>query len=207
MTDVARGKRRQVRRPETRQVVPRSEHPNFRDHGRMVDRPLLDLLSRLQKRHGRAYASEAGLRQMICEDTGHMPGVGTLPAASKRLGEQGLLVDVWLTRGNILPSGESCNAGVHLLWVPRTDGQKAAARAFNKEHGRKPYRNRLTGHDAHTLLARLGAAARPSMPARGEDVFDPEAALARTEESLATARAWVEAERAAGRDPDKPPRT
>ena len=70
-----------VRRPGTREVFPRTEAPNFRDAGMMVDAPLLNVVASLQKRYGEAFASEAGLRQMIAQDTGHMPGVDTIPRA------------------------------------------------------------------------------------------------------------------------------
>ena len=47
----------------TREVVPTSRIPNFRDHGRMVDGPLLALVARLQRKYGECFASEAGLRR------------------------------------------------------------------------------------------------------------------------------------------------
>ncbi len=161
---------RDVRRVSSREVVDRREWPNFRDSGRMVDRPLLRLATNLQGGQGRGWASEGGLRKMICEDTGHMPGTTTVAKALKRLGAQGLVVHVWITRGQILPNGEVCKYGTRIVWVPKTDKQRLAAQRFHKTHpSRAPYRTRRVGFDARTLVAKIAGAERPSMPPAAPD--------------------------------------
>lgn len=89
----------------TRQA--RSDVANFRDHGRMVDRPLLRLLSRLQKMPGGyALVSECSLRAMIHQDTGHLPGVGTIPKALRRMEERlGCVESRWIHKGSTRPDG------------------------------------------------------------------------------------------------------
>jgi hypothetical protein len=188
--------RREVRDVASREVVPVSEWPNFRDHGRMVDTPLLNLLSKLQQKHGRSWASEGGLRTMICEDTGHMPGTTTIPKALKRLGMQGLVVNVHLVAGDIKPDGEVCTHGTREVWVPRTDKQRRAAKAYNARPGRAPYRSqRHTGFDARALAAKIGAAERPSMPPSPIESY-----RARRDEQVAKLRAlealWSEDDKA-----------
>jgi hypothetical protein len=108
-----------VRKLRTREVVPRAEYPNFRDHGKTVDRVLLRILGNLQRTHGEAWASEAGLRRMICEDEKHMPGVDTIPCALERLERQGLLEQHWLKPGGILPDGRVCTYGTRLVFLPQ----------------------------------------------------------------------------------------
>lgn len=195
--------RREVRRPKVREVIPRDEVPNFRDHGKTVDRWLLDLLVRLQKKFGRAWASEAGLRFMIAQDTGHMPGVGTIPSALLRLAAQGLLVQVWLYAGQVKPDGGTCDYGTRLIRVTKTEKERSAARRFFAEHKRtEGVKNRLTGHDAGMLVARLGAAARPSMPpAPPEDSYRARAAKQLADLAELEARWAREGSPPKGRDP------
>jgi hypothetical protein len=149
----------------SREVVPTTLWPNFRDHGRTVDRPLLRVATNLQRRYGRAWASEGGLRKAICEDTGHMPGKTTISKALVRLAVQGLVVQVWLVAGQILPTGEVCTHGTRLVWVPKGDRGRRAAARFNAEQpdGRQ-YRTRNVGFDVRHLTAKLGGAERPSLP-------------------------------------------
>jgi hypothetical protein len=157
---------REVRPIASRERVLTSEFPNFRDHGRMVDRALLRLTQNLQKRYGRGWASEGGLRRMIAQDTGHMPGVTTIAKALVRLARHGLVVQVHLVGGQVLPDGELCTHGTRLIWIPRTQRQRQAAKRFNKDlaaSGRL-YRTRTSGFDVRMLTAKLGAAERPSMP-------------------------------------------
>lgn len=156
-----------VRRIASRERVLTSEFPNFRDHGRMVDRALLRLTQNLQKRYGRGWASEGGLRRMICQDTGHMPGISTVAKALVRLSREGLVVQVHLVGGQVLPDGELVTHGTRLVWIPRTARQRHAAKQFNKDlarSGQRYYRTRTTGFDVRQLAAKLGAAERPSMP-------------------------------------------
>src|SRR5271166_242797 len=94
-----------------REVVRGEAFPNFRDHGRTVDAPLLRVLASLQRQYGEAFASESGLRAMIWQDTGHMPGVDTIPTALERLERQGLLQQQWLKAGGIKPDGGVCSKG------------------------------------------------------------------------------------------------
>lgn len=125
--------RRAVDRPGPRAVVPISVHPNFRDHGRMVDAPLLRAVTSLQKRFGQCFASEAGLRMMICQDTGHMPGVDTVRRALERLEWQGIVSQEYLLPGGIKPDGSPCTYGTRLVWIPQC----------------RTHRRHLSAHAAH----------------------------------------------------------
>jgi len=122
-----------------REVVPRDKHPNLRDHGMTVDRALLELVWRLAKKHGEAFVAESSLRRMYCEDTGHMPGVDTVPSALERFERQGLIAQDWLLRGGILPDGQPCKHGMRLI-VPAKNRHERLA--FIK---RATYRNRRAG--------------------------------------------------------------
>ncbi len=161
-----------IRRPKTREVIPRGEVPNFRDHGKTVDGPLLRLLSNLARKHGAAFASEAGLRHMLAEDTGHMAGVDTIPCALERLERQGILEADWLKPGGILPGGETCTYGTRQIVLPqcRRDRRGFAVRA--RERNR---RDGVTGRvNRHALLsigeARAKAAkALPPLPSAAVD--------------------------------------
>ncbi len=145
-----------VRKIGTREVVPRTEYPNLRDHGRTVDARLLRMLGNLQKTHGEAFASEAGLRRMFCEDTGHMPGLDTIRRALERLERQGVLEQVWLRRGGILPDGRECSAGTRLVWLPQGRRHRRAMRA---RAGREGVTRRVDRRALATLQeARAGIA-------------------------------------------------
>jgi hypothetical protein len=162
------------------------DRPNFRDHGRTVDRPLLDLLVRLQARHGRAYASEAGLRRMICADTGHMPGVTTVQKALRRLGAQGLVVQVWLRAGQIMPDGAVSTHGTRLVFAPQARRARRAAIAWNARQDRRAgYETRMTARRASELVGKI--AAPPAAPPR--PTVDPFAA--ERARQLATAEEWA----------------
>lgn len=138
-----------------REPVPTTEAPNFRDHGLMVDRWLLSLLTSLQKKHGEAFASERWLRWMIFQDSGHMPGVGTIPAAIARLELAGLVVQQLLAPGGIKPDGSPCTHGTRLLWVPQTRSHKSAARARARAKDR---RERISGRPSAKVLHTLSSA-------------------------------------------------
>ena len=138
-----------------REVVPRTRHPNFRDHHMTVDRPLMDLVWSLTKRYGEAFASESGLRRMLCEDTGHMPGVDTVPCALERLEGMGLLAQDWLLKGGIMPDGEPCHAGTRLLIPARDRHERRAFILRAKRRNRRVGVKRLP--DA-VALATLGKA-------------------------------------------------
>lgn len=178
---------RAVRDISSRERVPVSEWPNFRDHARTVDTPLLKLLTNLQRGHGRSWASEGGLRKMICQDVGHMPGTTTIAKALVRLGQQGLIVHVHLVPGQIMPDGAPCTHGTRLVWVPKTDRQRTAAQRFNADRARRgPYRTRQTSFDIRALSAKIGAADRPSSPA---SLSPPESYRARVEGEIRRLRA------------------
>jgi hypothetical protein len=149
-----------------REVVPRTEYPNFRDHGMTVDVALLRLCTNLQKKYPLGgFASERQHRKMLCEDTGHMPGKDTIPMALKRLAAQGLVVHMWLVKGQIGPDGAPLKYGTRIVYVPKTDRQRRSAQRFNATlPERRIYRNRQSGFDVRTLTAKLGAADRPGMP-------------------------------------------
>jgi hypothetical protein len=87
--------------------------PNLRDHGLTCDRELLRLVGNLEKRCGYALVSEDSLRAMFYQDTGHLPGVGTLCAAMRRLEERhGELEVRWIHRGSTMPDGRRADVGV-----------------------------------------------------------------------------------------------
>lgn len=183
-----------LRTVRSREVV--RDLPNLRDHGRTVDRPLLALLGRLQQRYGHAFASEGGLRRMIAQDCGHCPGVTTVQKALRRLGAQGLVVQVWLRAGQILPDGAVCTHGTRLVYLPKNRRQTRAAQHFNRlQNRREGYETRHTAHTARELVAKI--AAPPAPPERPmEDPFAGERAR-----QLAALREWA----AAHEPPEKPP--
>lgn len=153
------GERRRVRRLRTREVVPKSEFPNFRDHGRTVDRALLDLIARLQKRYGEAFASEASLRRMVCEDTDFMPGLDTIRRALTRLERQGLLEQHWLRAGGERPDGLVCTHGTRLIVIYQCRRDRRAMRA--RAQGRAGEQRRVQRRMLHTLEQVRAAAFQP----------------------------------------------
>jgi len=108
-----------VRVIRTREVVSTAEYPNFRDAGRTVDASILRILGHLVRRYGESWVSEAGLRRMICEDTGRLPGLDTVRRALGRLEEQGVLEQRHLLAGGILPDGSVCTHGTRLIGLPQ----------------------------------------------------------------------------------------
>jgi hypothetical protein len=143
----------EVVRPRTREVIPTTVHPNFRDHGKTVDAPLLRNVGNLSRKNGEAIASEAGYRKMICEDTGHMPGVGTIPAALDRLAKQGLLQQVWLKPGGILPDGSVCTHGTRLVVLSVNRRERVTARAANRRA--TAVQRRYVAQDVQAALQRV----------------------------------------------------
>lgn len=160
--------------------------PNFRDNGRTVDTALLRLVCRLQEKWGRAFVSERSLRAMVYEDVQLMAGVSTIPKALVRLGKQGLVVQVWLIAGQMLPDGSTCTHGARLLWCPQNGRQRATARKHNARQNRRAgERNRhVPAAMAVKLLGELVAGKKlpPPPPDAGEGlrgkVADAQAALA-----------------------------
>jgi hypothetical protein len=184
----------------TREVVPRSRFPNFRDHGRMVDRPLLAVLASLMKKHGEAFASEAGLRRMICEDTGHMPGVDTIPTALERLEETGVLTQRWLKPGGLLPDGRPCTYGTRLVYLPQCrPHRRALASKRNRREG-------VTGRPDRRALDTLQAA-RASIGKAVAPIAERDGGLDRRRDAELARLRDLEAQWAAAApvDPDKPP--
>lgn len=188
-----------VRKLRTRERVSTSEHPNFRDHGRTVDAPLLNVLASLQKKHGESFASEAGLRRMICEDVGHMPGIDTVPSALERLEAQGLLEQRWLKPGGILPDGSVCTHGTRLIIIPRCRRHRRGLAARARREG-------TTNRVQHRMLETLEQARRGAFrPLASTD--DRVRALERKRaEDLARleqlGEAWALEDAAKGRPPD-----
>lgn len=152
----------QVARPGLREKI--RGIPNFRDHGKTVDAGLLRLLCRLQRRHGVAWFAEAGARKMLCEDVGHMPGVGTIPAALARLEASGLLTRDWCTRGSIMPDGSVASEGCVLVTVPQARIEPRIARAMaGRTRQERIVRGRIHPQRIHELRARMGTIApRPA---------------------------------------------
>jgi hypothetical protein len=126
-----------VRKLRTREVVPRTEFPNFRDSGMTVDRALLRILGNLQRKYGESFAAESGLRRMIAEDTGLMPGVDTIPTALERLEAQGLLTQEWLLAGGIKPDGAECTSGTRLVRVAMNRRERFAFAARAQRRNRR----------------------------------------------------------------------
>ena len=158
--------RRTVSRPKTRAIVPRTTWPNFRDHRKSVDHPLLALLCKLQQKHGWSYVAEAGLRKMICEDTGHMPGEDTVRRAIDRLEDKyGLLRQIALKKGGVLPDGRVASAGVRLIRVAvsRAERNSFLARARDRAR-RKQGRETTDGRVNHRALFELMTVKRKIAP-------------------------------------------
>jgi len=134
----------------------------------MVEAALLRLVCRLQRNHGVAFISEAGARMMICQDTGHMPGVGTIPAALRRLEIQGIVTRDWCTRGSIMPDGVQAIEGCMLLCVPQARiPPRVAAAMSSRTRSERIVRGRLHPQRLHELRQRTRALAPPL--ARGPD--------------------------------------
>lgn len=140
----------EIRRPDVRETHYR-ELPNFRDHGMQVDADLLRIAANLQRKYGEAFASEAGWRHMIAQDSrcsqcgishpvGHMPGATTVPEALKRLAAHGLLIHRPLAKGKILPDGTPCRHGTTLVYLPQCRHERRAMLTRARREERDPYR-------------------------------------------------------------------
>jgi hypothetical protein len=189
-----------VRKLRPREIVPRTEHPNFRDSGKLVTGPLLNVLGSLQKRHGEAFASEGGLRKMICEDTGHMPGVDTVATALERLEAEGLIAQEWLMAGGIKPDGSQCGRGTRLIRLAANRRERfafaARARSRNRREG---ITRRIDHHALRTLTqARASITSQVAPPPNPQQDFE----RARNE---ALAMAAELAEQWSRERPKKPP--
>lgn len=181
-------------RPRTRERV--TGVPNFRDHGMTVDRWLLALVGRLQARHGEAWASEAGLRFMIAQDTqretgdAHMPGLDTVRRALERLERRGLVLQTWLLPGGVLPDKSTCTHGTRLLTIPRLWRDRRVVRTRNRREG---ITNRVDGRALHTLEQARAAIAAKVTPA--PDARELAAARKRDEDRLRLAELAAKWER------------
>jgi hypothetical protein len=137
----------------------------------MVDGPLLRVVTSLQKRHGQCWASEAGLRQMICQDIGHMPGVDTVPGPSSA-SSAGLLIQEWLHPGGIKPDGSPCTYGTRLVWIPQCRVHRRALGAHAHRERRQGVTYRANPRAVRTLedaIRAIGAKVeRTSMPTLDE---------------------------------------
>lgn len=175
---------RVVARPGIRAAVPRTAWPNFRDARKTVDRPLLYLLVRLQRRYGRAYVAEAALRKMICEDTGHMPGMDTIRRALDRLAGRGLLYQEHLVKGGILPDGSTAYAGMREIRVALSHAERL--RLMDRAR-RKEGRVRSVGMRVdHRQLIELMTIKRSVAPSD-----QPPAATSAVESNRQIALAWL----------------
>lgn len=170
--------RRTVTRPETREIVPRTAWPNFRDHRKSVDAALMHLLCNLQRAHGWSYASEAGLRQKICEDVGHMPGMDTVRRALDRLAELGLLHQVWLLKGGILPNGDVASAGTRLIRVAMSRAERHSFIARARNRGREKSTGRVNHRALFELMTAQRTVAPPPPPLDAARVFEERRAAA-----------------------------
>jgi len=150
-------------RLRTREVVPRSVAPNLRDHGKTCDRDLLRILGHLQAQHGEAWASEAGLRRMFWQDTGHCPGVDTIRTALERLERQGVLEQIWLKPGGILPTGSVCTHGTRLVHLPQ--GRRARRALVTRSRNRRDgVNNRIDRRVVADVQAARASITRPVEP-------------------------------------------
>ena len=197
--------RAHVRRVASRERV--FDHPNFRDNGRTVDQPFLNLVTHLQQKHGRCFASVGGLRKMICQDTGMMPGVGTLEEADNRLAAQGLMYTQWLRAGQTLPDGVTVTHGTALRWVPQTlRQQRTVAEAYEKQDRRGDYPTRLSALSFKMAMRKLQQIAlKPAPPPwtgsrELTEERQPEDFEGRRQEQLERLAAWKREQGA-----DKPP--
>lgn len=127
----------------TREV--RKDFPNFRDHGLRVDRPLLKIVRSNQRHWGHAALSEAMIRAMVVQDTGHCPGVNTIPKALRRLELDGQLECRWVEANGRHPNGGQVNFGILRIRVAKNS---ADARAIA---GRAKHVDRRRGVDGHTV--------------------------------------------------------
>jgi hypothetical protein len=167
----------------TREVVSRVRFPNFRDHGKTVDAPLLKVIASLQKKHGEAFASESGLRRMIAEDTGHCPGVDTVRRALERLERYGIVRQVWLKPGGVLPFGQVCTHGTRLVYLPQCRIERRALVARRRRDGE----TRRVDRRALETLAAARALIGESVPRAAPAAADFER---RRRVQLAAADAW-----------------
>lgn len=189
----------EVARLRTREVVGRDRFPNFRDHRKMVDGPLLRVVASLQKKYGRAFASEAGLRRMICEDTGHMPGVDTVPTALERLEREGIVWQRWLRPGGTLPDGRPCTYGTRVVFLPQCRHDRRGLRAVRNR--RETISGRVDKQALATLEAARRAIGKTLAPGGGPPPIDLEA---RRQDAIARLRE-LEAMWGAESKPEKPP--
>jgi hypothetical protein len=172
-----------------------------------VDVPLIAGLASLQKRYGEAWASEAGLRKIVAENTrcpdapkGFMPGVDTIACALERLERQGVCKQVWLQpankrtgqRADVLPTGEKVIYGTRLVYLPRNRGQR---RAFAAHAARRAEENRRA---VQTLVQARTEAVACVTPSLSDDAME-----ARRQSQLAWLREAM-AREAQGLDPIPP---
>lgn len=190
--------KRAVQRPPTRARI--TTWPNFRDHRKSVAGPLLALLCRLQRKHGWTYVAEAGLRKMLCEDTGHMPGMDTVRRALDRLEELGYLHQVWLLKGGVMPDGGETYAGIRLIRVAMSRDERhsflarARARARHREG-----RETTTGRVNHRALFDLMTVQKSAAPSAAAPPVDVDA---RRRENVAAVSALMASWAAQGLDPN-----
>jgi hypothetical protein len=190
-----------VRVLRTREVVPQSEHPNFRSAGKMVDAPLLRVIASLAKKYGQAFASEAGLRRLVCEDAGRMAGVDTIPTALERLEARGIVAQRWLRPGGQLPDGNNCTRGTRLVWLPQCRHDRRALRVVARNR-----RETVSGRVDRKALATFEKARAAIGKTLTAHAPPTSASLERRKEEAIAALRELERAWAAEPPPEKPPK-
>jgi hypothetical protein len=143
------------------------------------DHDLLRIVQNLQQAEGWARFSERVMREMYEQDTGHAPGVGTIPAALDRLAQDGTLYQIWMQKGGPV------DVGYRMVRVAQNRGERRAFVARRARHqGRREVASRYQ-RDPALILAQLltpkaTAAAAPAAPVRRRlTLAELEAAVAR----------------------------
>jgi hypothetical protein len=139
--------------------VPSSIAPNLRDYGMTCDRDLLRIVQNLQQREGWARFSERVIRELFEQDTGHAPGVGTIPAALDRLAQDGTLYQIWMQKGGPV------DVGYRMVRVAQNRGERRAFVVRRARHkGRREVATRVQ-RDPGLILEKLLAPKAPPAPA------------------------------------------
>ena len=173
-----------------------------------VDAPLTKVIRSTQRRWGYAALSEAMIRAMILQDTGHVPGVNTIPKALRRLELDGQLECRWVEANGRHPNGGQVDFGIlRIRLAKNTQDRRAIA-------GRARHVDRSRGIDGHVVpmprdferaiakmiprqLAREGGA--PSVESREDEAVRKLRTLERVAEMIDR---WPLENPA---DPEKPP--
>jgi len=161
--------------------MPRDRFPNLRDQGRTCDYHLARLVQNLQRRHGVACVTEAGLRMLFYEDTGTMPGVGTLTAALDRFAALGHCYQEWLVKGGVLPNGDVAVAGMRQIRWAVNRGERQAFLGRWRKGRQKTYGLRVN----HRAVLELFSSKREVKRAPAADMAQSEFERRRDEQLAA----------------------